>query len=115
MKKTKLSTGVVVKHQKNGGRIIVSSPYDKQKPYCNSILTNIKDLTSEMDVKKDFVEQVAQTYNLNKTYVLQNWFQNKWKIPSDKIEEVFSMAQKLLYLQTKKKNELLKKTGFKKD
>jgi len=76
------------------------------------MLDNLKKLTSEMDVKKDFVKEVANNYKLSEVYVLQNWFQNKWNIPANELETVVTMAQKYLYKQTKRKQTLLHKTGF---
>lgn len=76
------------------------------------MLENLKKLTSEMDVKKDFVKEVANNYNLSEVYVLQNWFQNKWNIPETEIETVVTMAQKYLFLQTQRKQNLLIQTGF---
>lgn len=76
------------------------------------MLDNLKKLTSEMDVKKDFVKEVANNYNLSEVYVLQNWFQNKWNIPETEIETVVTMAQKYLFLQTQRKQNLLIQTGF---
>ena len=77
------------------------------------MINNLKKLTSEMDVKSHFVTEVANNYKLNETYVLQNWFQNKWNIPSDKLETIVKMAQNYLYQQTKRKQTLLQNTGFK--
>jgi hypothetical protein len=78
-----------------------------------TMLDNLKKLTSEMDVKSHFVKEVARTYKLNEVYVLQNWFQNKWNIPANELETIVKMAQNYLYQQTKRKQTLLQKTGFK--
>lgn len=77
------------------------------------MLDNLKKLTSEMDVKSHFVREVANNYNLNETYILHNWFQNKWNIPADKLETIVTMAQNYLFLQTQRKQNLLIQTGFK--
>jgi S-adenosylmethionine:diacylglycerol 3-amino-3-carboxypropyl transferase len=77
------------------------------------MLDNLKKLTSEMDVKRDFVNKVAKNYNLNEVYVLQNWFQNRWKIPANELPTIVKMAQNYLYIQTKRKQNLLLQTGFK--
>ena len=77
------------------------------------MLDNLKKLTSEMDVKSHFVKEVARTYKLNEVYVLHNWFQNKWKIPTNELETIVKMAQNYLYQQTQRKQTLLQKTGFK--
>ena len=76
------------------------------------MLDNLKKLTSEMDVKTHFVREVAISYNLNHTYVLQNWFQNKWKIPQKEIEPIIKMAQSYLFEQTTRKRKLLIETGY---
>ena len=75
-------------------------------------LDNLKSLISKMDSKIDFVDNVSQHYNLSYLYVLQNWFQARWKVPQDKMDEIIRMAQNYLFEQTKRHRALLLETGF---
>lgn len=76
-------------------------------------IDNLKRLIDEMDSKQDFVDKVANHYNKSYIYILQNWFQARWAIPNENIDQILSMAQKFLFEQTKKKRELLIETGYK--
>lgn len=73
---------------------------------------NLKRLVAEMERKAEFVEIIANNYGLSYIYVMQNWFQSRWNIPKDKIEEVLKIAQNYLFQQTERKREILNDTGF---
>ncbi len=75
-------------------------------------IENLKRLINLMESKMKFVEYIAQNYKLSYLYVLQNWFQSRWTIPDDKIDEIISMAQKWLFEQTERNRKVLKDTGF---
>ena len=77
------------------------------------MLDNLKKLTSEMDLKSDFVKEVAKSYGMSYKYIKREWFQSSWNIPENEIETIVKMAQNYLFLQTQRKQNLLIQTGFK--
>jgi len=76
------------------------------------MLDNIKKLTSEMDVKSEFVKEVAKNYGMSYKYIKKEWFQSSWNIPENELETIVTMAQKYLYQQTQRQQNILKQTGF---
>lgn len=76
-------------------------------------LENLKQLVAEMDNKAEFVKEVSDYFGKSYRYVLQDWFQKKWNIPSEKLDKIIEMAQKLLFEQTEAKRKLLIDTGYK--
>ena len=75
---------------------------------------NLKRLIAEMDVKKEFVIEVANYYHLTYEHVSRRMFQGDWDISEERLPKILDMAQKWLYAQNKRKEQVLKKTGFKK-
>ncbi len=76
-------------------------------------IDNLKMLINQLESKKDFVEKVAAHYKMSYIYLLQNWFQSKWTVPTDKLDEIIEMAQTEIFEQTNRKQKLLLDTGFK--
>ncbi len=75
-------------------------------------IENLKRLMNLMESKSDFVEYISKNYKLSYLYVLQNWFQSRWTVPDDKIDDIISMAQKWLFEQTERNRKILIETGF---
>ncbi len=75
-------------------------------------IENLKRLINQMESKRKFVEYISENYKMSYLYVLQNWFQSRWIIPNDKIDEIVSIAQKWLFEQTEKNRKTLQDTGF---
>ena len=78
------------------------------------MLDNIKRLTSEMDVKADFVRAVATSYGMSYNSVKREWFQAEWKIPENEQPNIVKMAQIYLFKETHRKAKLLQETGYNK-
>lgn len=77
------------------------------------MVENIKKLVSEMDIKSVFVLEVSNYYGGGYDYINQVWFQKDWKIPSDKIGKIVEMAQNFVVAQNKRKEQVLRETGYK--
>jgi len=77
------------------------------------MLDNLKKLTSEMDLKSDFVKEVARSYGMSYKYIKKEWFIGAWNIPENELPVIVGMAQKYLFMQTQRKNKILESTGFK--
>ena len=77
------------------------------------MLENLKRLTSEMDLKSDFVQEVAKSYGMSYKYIKKEWFIGSWNIPEAELENIVKMAQNYLFLQTQRQNKVLESTGFK--
>jgi hypothetical protein len=77
------------------------------------MLDNLKKLTSEMDLKSDFVKEVAKSYGMSYKYIKKEWFIGSWNIPEAELETIVKMAQNYLFLQTQRQNKILESTGFK--